>query len=442
MHNNQAIEQSQYTFLHTAPIATGSQKETILRTNRSINNTLRILVVGTKWLPETFIQRKLQGLAQRGVDVTVANTLPLRRSYPILTGVKLFRLPHSHDSSFVNVLQLTADLGHSALTSSQAFPDILNSVASHLPFPSKHAMLRLQSYLKLATLKPDLVHFEWLSAAISYAPLFSALHIPFVVSCRGRQINIQPHIPDNPLNAHTMQRVFQQASAVHCVSEAIRDEAIVYGLNPAKARVIRPAVDPYFFQPPAQPREETGQLRLITTGTLIWHKGYEYLLVALRRLHNQGIMAELAIISDGPERQRVLYTIHDLGLEHHVRLLGKLSPEEVRAHLWQADVFVLTSLSEGISNAVLEAMACGLPVVTSDCGGMREAVSDGVEGFVVPLRDPEATAIALARLATDEALRQQMGRAARERILCNFTLDQQIDDFLSMYQAVLERQVL
>jgi glycosyltransferase involved in cell wall biosynthesis len=106
--------------------------------------------------------------------------------------------------------------------------------------------------------------------------------------------------------------------------------------------------------------------------------------------------------------------------------------------LQRADVFVLASLSEGISNAVLEAMACGLPIVTTDCGGMREAITDGVEGFVVPVRDSESMANALEKLIADKVLRAEMGCRARERILGGFTLERQVEQFLAMYEELVE----
>jgi colanic acid/amylovoran biosynthesis glycosyltransferase len=113
-------------------------------------------------------------------------------------------------------------------------------------------------------------------------------------------------------------------------------------------------------------------------------------------------------------------------------LHGRLKPEEVRDKLQQADAFLLSSLSEGISNAVLEAMACGLPVVTTDCGGMREAVTTNVEGFVVPVRESEQMSQALATLCEDAALRTRMGRAARKRVLQEFTLSQQVSNFAAL----------
>lgn len=213
-------------------------------------------------------------------------------------------------------------------------------------------------------------------------------------------------------------------------------EAMQFGLDPAKARVIRPAVDPEFFRPAAPARKADGRFRVVTTGSLIWRKGYEYALQAIRRLVDREVDVQFDIIGDGPERQRVLYTIIDLGLEVHVSLCGRLTPAEVRSRLQQADAFLLSSLSEGISNAVLEAMACGLPVVTTNCGGMREAVSDGVEGFVVPTRDPEAMAEALHRLATDRALARAMGRAGRERVCREFQIEDQVKQFAELYRAI------
>ncbi len=105
----------------------------------------------------------------------------------------------------------------------------------------------------------------------------------------------------------------------------------------------------------------------------------------------------------------MLYTIHDLGLEGCVRLVGQLSADAVRQRLQNADAFLLSSVSEGLSNAALEAMACGLPVVATDCGGMREAITNGVEGLIIPVRDAPALAVALERLWRDPVLRLRVG---------------------------------
>jgi glycosyltransferase involved in cell wall biosynthesis len=177
-------------------------------------------------------------------------------------------------------------------------------------------------------------------------------------------------------------------------------------------------------------------LRVISTGSVIWRKGYEYALSAIRLLVDRGVPVRYDIIGDGDEAQRLLYTIHDLGLAECVHWHGRLEPADVITRLQAADVFLLSSLSEGISNAALEAMACGLPVVTTTVGGMPEAVRDGVEGFLWPARDAAAAAGALAELGRRPALAARMGAAGRARVLRDFRLDDQIEAFIRLFRSV------
>ena len=283
----------------------------------------------------------------------------------------------------------------------------------------------------------DVIYFPWNFGAIEYLPLFD-LGIPVVVSCRGAQINIEPHDPGRNAILEKLSLTFQKATAVHCVSEAIRNEASRYGLDPKKAWVIHPSVDPDFFRPAERVELANETFDIISTGFLTWRKGYEYALVAVRRLWDQGIPAHFHIIGDGPGFSRLLYTISDMNLAGKVHLHGRVTPLEVRDRLQKSNAFLLSSVSEGISNAVLEAMACGLPVVSTDCGGMREAITEGKEGFLVPVRDPEAIAVALARLAKDPELSHRLGQAARQRILKEFTLKRQIGKFIELYQEAIK----
>jgi colanic acid/amylovoran biosynthesis glycosyltransferase len=281
--------------------------------------------------------------------------------------------------------------------------------------------------------RPDIIHCEWNSAAIDALPEPSVWQYPVVISCRGTQLRIRPHV--TPGYADALRETFERARAVHCVCETIRGEAVALGLDPQKADVIFPAVDERRFTPPAN-RPVSESFRMIAVGSLIWTKGYEYALLTLRTVLDRGIDARLEIIGDGNERQRVLFTVKDLGLTDRVMLQRTVPPEKVREAMQRSDLFLHSSLSEGISNAALEAMACGLPVVTSDCGGMREAVRDGQEGFVVPIRDTVAPADAVAKLARDPELRARMGRAGRATVESRFRLDDQIARFIALYERV------
>ncbi|MDZ4769493.1 MAG: glycosyltransferase, partial [Chloroflexota bacterium] len=92
------------------------------------------------------------------------------------------------------------------------------------------------------------------------------------------------------------------------------------------------------------------------------------------------------------------------------------------------------------ANVAVEAMACGLPVVTTDVGGMGEAITDGIEGFLVPARDPDGTAAALARLLGDDDLRARMGLAARARAVRQFSPDRQGREFAALYAFAVENE--
>jgi colanic acid/amylovoran biosynthesis glycosyltransferase len=277
----------------------------------------------------------------------------------------------------------------------------------------------------------DVIYFPWNSAAIDYLPLFD-IGRPVVVSCRGSQVNVAPHDPRRSVR-EGLPLTFRKASLVHCVSRAIQAEAARYGLEASKSRVIRTGVDPNFFSPAAS-REHSDVVRIVTTGRLEWTKGVTYGLQAIRLVVDAGIPVMLSIIGDGPERQRTLFAIDDLGLRGSVRTLGRLSPVQVRDELRRSDIFMLPSLTEGLSNAVVEAMGCGLPIVLTECGGAREAVSDGAEGFIVPLWDPPAMAEALLKLARDPDLRLRMGRAARECVLREFLSERHVREFVQLFE--------
>ena len=281
--------------------------------------------------------------------------------------------------------------------------------------------------------RPDIVHFEWNSAAIDSLTREDMWDLPTVISCRGTQIRVRPYV--TPGYADRLRETFRRATLVHCVCDTVQDEAVALGLDLTKAMVIYPAVDVVEFQP-AVPVVRSGPLRLLAVGALIWTKGYEYALSTLRRLLDDGVPAHLEIIGTGNERSRALFTIADLGLSNSVTLRGQLAAAEVRSAMQNGDVFLHSSLSEGISNAVLEAMACGVPVVTSDCGGMREAVTDGHDGFVVPVRDPYAAAKAVATLARDKELRTRLGRNARATIESRFRIEDQIERWVALYERV------
>lgn len=398
-----------------------------------MNKPLHILIAGLSWPPETFLARLIRGLSAAGVHVTLALPHKPGKMWEKIPNLDWFYAPPWRGSYAARLLR--TGLALVGATRRSPYTAVHLSRQALGQYGAREGTVRLHRWLPLSGRTWDVVYFPWNGAAIENLPVFDVA--PVVISCRGAQINIVPHNPDRLTVRDGLRETFQRAAAVHCVSEAIMHEAEQYGLEQSKAHIIRPAVDPGFFDSiDDEPLRAADSFRLITTGSLIWRKGYEYLLSAVRLLVDRGVPVRLDVIGEGAERQRVAFTIDDLNLGGHVVLHGRVPPVQVRQYLQQADVFVLSSLSEGISNAVLEAMACGLPVVTTNCGGMAEAVTDSVEGFLVPVRDPLAMADALWTLWEQPALRPRMGHAGRARIVNEFTLEQQIAAFVGMFLEV------
>lgn len=406
-------------------------------TLRKKENTNQILIIGINWPPETFILRKLKGLVENNFHVTAASTSKYKKLKLDKDGFNYVHLPSSKDSVIGRGLLFMYSFTNFLIKNQKGWQKF-KSLRSACKGTGLRARFNgLLKSLILLRENPDIVHFEWNSAAIGHQHLLQIWGCPSVISCRGSQINIRPHLPGSEDFVAGLHKSFENATAVHCVSAAIKSEAEGYGLAPEKAMIIRPAVDPGYFFPAADKRTSGNVLNILSVGNLHWVKGYEYALLAIRKVIEMGTSVQYQIIGDGEAYQNLLFTIHDLGLQKEVCLLGKLSPEQVREKMQSADIFLLSSLSEGISNAVLEAMSCGLPVVTTDCGGMREAVSDGVEGFVVPVRDSNAMADSILKLAEDQALRDRMGFSARARVLKDFDLANQSKAFADLYRSIL-----
>ena len=409
---------------------------------------LHLLEVGLTWPLETFLVDKFEGLAAMGIRVTIAAVGVPRRRPLRGPGLELVAMPGWDEPPAWLILATTLSSLRIAIRSPRALLAAMRYARRPLRRSTRPRPLaflaRLRAYLPLATIRPDVVHFEWNSAAIQFLPMAPVWGCPTVVSCHGSEVNVRAQLPGEEAFARALRASFARVSAIHCVSDATAASAIARGAEAHKISLIRPGADVSSFVPSGRRRQANEPLRVVCVGALRSIKGHACAVRAIRQLLEWNVPATLQIIGGDPppavgepsarvaiERERREQPLIDC-----VRLRGKLSRSDVRSVLAASNVLLHLSLSEGFSVALIEAMACGLPVVVSNYAGAREALDDGVHGFVVPLEDPTAAAAALRVLYRDRSLAERMGAAARARVVERFTLAQHLESFLGFYEGL------
>jgi len=220
-------------------------------------------------------------------------------------------------------------------------------------------------------------------------------------------------------------------TAIVCVSETERAAGLAAKTCTEKRTVVvYNAVDVDAVT--VREHREQRPVEVVSVGRLAYPKDFVTLVRACSRLEPG--LARLTIVGDGGDRGAVEEAIAETGLEG-VLMLGER--DDVLDHLAVSDVFVLSSLSEGLPMSVLEAMAAGLPLVLTRVGGMPELVAEGDNGRLVPPGDPAALAEAIDALARDVALRRAYGAASRKRVEETFALRRFQEEHVRLYERLL-----
>jgi len=177
-------------------------------------------------------------------------------------------------------------------------------------------------------------------------------------------------------------------------------------------------------------------IRTITyIGRLDSYKGVDFLLKGFKELLSKVDNVRLNIVGDGPDETLLKNEAKDLGILDNITFKGR--QEDILSELYNTDIFVLPSLSEGMSNVLLEAMACGLPVVATFVGGNSDLIRDRYNGILIPPRDSTMLSAALLELLEDEELAQRLGEEARKTIEKNYSMDQIVDKYIKLYERLL-----
>jgi len=303
--------------------------------------------------------------------------------------------------------------------------------------PHKDIRALVKVFQAVKSFNPDLVSAHSTKAGFAARVTCAILRKPGLFTAHGWAFTEGRSMWKRRLLALAERLAAKVTAKIICVSEHDRDLALRWKVaRPEQLVVIHNGTNPQpFLKADGAPLRRELRLEKATVLTFVGRlappKDPFALLEAVKKLP-EGV---LLLVGDGELRPLVERSIRELGLVDRVRLLGQRS--DIPRILAASNIFVLSSRWEGLPYTIIEAMMAGLPVVATEVGGVPELVEDGVTGFLIPPRDPEALAEALQKLIADPELRRRMGQAGREKALKEFTLDRMLRETERVYREVL-----
>jgi glycosyltransferase involved in cell wall biosynthesis len=334
-------------------------------------------------------------------------------------------------------------------------PHLKRSISPINDFLAIYEIIKL-----IKKIKPDVVHLNSSKISIlgSLAIFLNKLNPKSKILNQKLFYTVHGWVFNEPLS-HWQKLFYKYAEKITarwkdkiiCVSEADRLMAIKEKIAPAsklitihngialidflsKEEAKERLITNYELRPPeAGPlRAEITNYGIVSIGNFYKTKGFEYLIKAIHILVTRYTLnITCTIIGDGDERENLEKFIKELKLENNFWLLGKIN--DAAEILNAFDIYVCSSVKEGLPYSIIEAMQAGLPIVATDVGGNSELIKNQTDGILVPAKDPEKLAEEIYNLINNPNIRENLGKITREKALANFTLEKMIEETKKLY---------
>jgi len=285
----------------------------------------------------------------------------------------------------------------------------------------------------IRSFKPDitLAFFGLPSGAIAWL-LKKLYRIPYIVSLRGGDVpGFRPYDfrMYHKIAAPFLRSIWKHADSIIANSNGLRSLALAFDSH-YEIPIIPNGVDVSQF---VVSNRDWSSPHILSVGRVVYQKGFDLAMCALSQL--KALEWTWTIAGDGPQMATLKAMSEEYGIHDRIHFAGWLSSEQIKEQYAAANLFLFPSRHEGMPNAVLEAMASGLPVLATKIAGNEELVVDGETGKLVPSEDTDALREALRPLLVEAKMREQMGRAARQRVESSFSWNRVAEQ----YELILER---
>ncbi len=262
----------------------------------------------------------------------------------------------------------------------------------------------------------------------------SADKLPYIVSLRGSDVPGE-HARlklEYKLLASTFKAIWSKASVLVACSQGLKNRALKF-LPSIKIEVIPNGVDLNRFHP-GQNAVRSEAIKLLTVGRISVTKRVSLLIESVEILHNEGLKVQLTVVGGGRMEQQIRDMVSNKNLNEVVQITGRIESEDMPEIYRQHDILVSASQQEGMSNAMLEAMASGLPIITTRCEGVEELIENN--GIVIDKPEAAQIAQAIQKLSCDRQAYKQMAVEARKQAE-KFSWNQTAEEYLNIYRRII-----
>lgn len=391
-----------------------------------MKSPLKIIIFDGSYKTTPFINRLIKGLAVRhevyvlGFNVEIPYKLDKVHYIPLGSNQNKFRF-------------VATSLRYAA--NSKSWKRLINTIGK-LNSGERNSVQQQNLDFVLNKINPDIIHLQWPSVIPWIEEILVKQKYAVLLSQRGSQNNVRPFVEDEFFKY--LQEWYPKINGFHSVSKAI-------SLNGDKIWASDEKLDKVIYTGVPIPKlvfleryDISIPLQLLSVGRAHWVKGYSYALSTCQILKEKKFSFQYTIIG-GAGDEELQFLISDLGLQECVNLTKRMSQEEVFKKMNNASLLLMPSVEEGIPNVAVEAMALGLPVLSTDCGGIAELILDGEEGWIVPIRDPEAMAEAIVEFSNLPLNRiNEVRKAAREKVEKHHSEERMVREMEELYYKVLE----
>lgn len=380
-------------------------------------------------LAQTFISREIKGLKNLGVNISAYS---IRK--PKMDVISVEDTAFVNDTFYIFPMKILpfiwANL-YFILTKPSKYFKVFSFIFTQLNIKSiirtfYHFCEAIYVAKKIAGENINHIHSHFASGPTSAAMFISILtDVSFSFTAHGSDIFLEKLLLDRKIKFAKFVITISNYNKNY-LSKLVPDSL-------PKIFVVYSGVDPQIFLPV----HKTNNIPIIlSVGRLVWQKGHKYLIKACSILKENGIKFHCIIIGDGPERRKLEFLIEKYNLHGVVQLKGRMLPEQVVTYYDKADIFVLSSVSEGIPVVLMEAMAKEIPVIASRITGIPELIDHNFDGILVPPTDVNQIASNIKSLVEDDARKKKIGVNARKKILEKFDIQNNVKELKSIFEVM------